>query len=66
MSGLIQWTVGRLVARRRERGDEERGQGLVEYGLILILIAIVVIITLTIVGKQTNNLFSNVNSGLAA
>ena len=46
--------------------DGERGQGLVEYGLILILIAIVVIVVLGVVGQQTNNVFSNVSNGLNA
>ena len=46
--------------------DDERGQGLVEYGLILILIAIVVIVVLGVVGHQVNNVFSNVSNGLNA
>jgi pilus assembly protein Flp/PilA len=40
----------------------EEGQGLVEYGLILVLIAIVVIVILTVVGHQVNNVFSNVSN----
>jgi pilus assembly protein Flp/PilA len=44
-------------------GDE--GQGLVEYALILVLIAIVVIVVLQLVGKQVNNVFSNVSNGLS-
>ena len=47
-----------------ERRDAQRGQGMVEYALILMLIAIVVIVMLLLLGKQTNNLFSNVSSGL--
>jgi pilus assembly protein Flp/PilA len=50
----------------RNRRDDERGQGLVEYGLILILIAIVVIVVVGVVGHQTNNVFSNVSNGLSA
>ena len=46
--------------------DDERGQGLVEYGLILVLIAIVVIVILGVVGQQVNNVFSNVSNGLNA
>jgi pilus assembly protein Flp/PilA len=46
--------------------DDERGQGLVEYGLILVLIAIVVIVVLGVVGHQVNNVFSNVSNGLNA
>jgi pilus assembly protein Flp/PilA len=43
---------------------DEAGQGMAEYALILVLIAVVVILILTIVGKQVNNAFSNVSSGL--
>jgi pilus assembly protein Flp/PilA len=42
----------------------EDGQGMVEYALILVLIAIVVIVILQVVGKQVNNVFSNVSNGL--
>jgi pilus assembly protein Flp/PilA len=48
----------RLAAR-------EDGQGMVEYALILVLIAIVVIVILQIVGKQVNNVFSNISNGLS-
>jgi pilus assembly protein Flp/PilA len=41
-----------------------RGQGLVEYALILVLIAIVVILILTFLGQQVNNTFSKIGSGL--
>jgi pilus assembly protein Flp/PilA len=37
-----------------------RGQGLVEYALILVLVAVVVIIVLAILGPTIGNLFSNV------
>ena len=47
------------------RRDGERGQGMVEYALILVLIAIVVIVILQVVGNQVNNVFSNVSNGLA-
>lgn len=46
------------------RQDEE-GQGLVEYALILVLVAIVVIAILAIVGPQIGNIFSRVTSGLS-
>ncbi|MGZ6378782.1 MAG: hypothetical protein ACXWO2_09560 [Candidatus Limnocylindrales bacterium] len=42
----------------------EGGQGLAEYALILVLIAVVVIVILTVVGRQVNNVFSNVSNGL--
>jgi pilus assembly protein Flp/PilA len=51
-------------ARTRLTAREE-GQGMVEYALILVLIAIVVIVILQVVGKQVNNVFSNVSNGLS-
>jgi pilus assembly protein Flp/PilA len=41
---------------------KEKGQGLVEYALILVLIAVVVIAVLTIMGGQINNVFSSISS----
>lgn len=38
----------------------EEGQGLVEYGLILVLIAVVVVIILALVGGQISTLFSTI------
>ena len=43
---------------------KKRGQGLVEYALILVLIAIVVILILTFLGNQVNNTFSKVGSAM--
>jgi pilus assembly protein Flp/PilA len=42
----------------------ERGQGLVEYALILVLVAIVVIAILALVGPQIANIFSQITNGL--
>ena len=54
-----------LAARAQERiKNREEGQGMVEYALILVLIAVVVIVILTVVGKQVNNVFSNISNGL--
>ncbi len=52
-----------FIARKREEAEE--GQGMVEYALILVLIAIVVIVILQVVGKQVNNVFSNISNGLS-
>ena len=46
--------------------QEESGQGLVEYALILFLIAIVVIVALTTLGKKTNNVLNNIGTKLNA
>jgi pilus assembly protein Flp/PilA len=46
------------------RHDRQRGQGLVEYALVLLLIAIVLIFMLTFIGAKLNDSFSNIASGL--
>jgi pilus assembly protein Flp/PilA len=42
----------------------DEGQGLVEYGLILVLVAIIVIAILTLLGPQIANAFSRITSGM--
>jgi pilus assembly protein Flp/PilA len=42
----------------------QRGQGLVEYALILVLVAIVVIAALMILGPLVGNVFSSINDSL--
>jgi len=44
-----------VVSRRMERG-----QGLLEYALILILVALVVIVILALLGPAIGNIFSNI------
>ncbi len=61
-----------LVKRNSEEGrkalmlfaPKERGQGLVEYALILVLVAIVVIAALMILGPIIGNTFSTINNSL--
>jgi pilus assembly protein Flp/PilA len=43
---------------------KEKGQGLVEYAMILVLVAIVVIVALSILGPIIGNVFSELNSSL--
>ncbi len=43
---------------------EERGQGLVEYALILVLVAIVVIAILLLLGPIIGNVFSELINSL--
>ena len=43
---------------------KEKGQGLVEYALILVLVAIVVIVILAIMGPSIGNIFSNIVAAL--
>jgi pilus assembly protein Flp/PilA len=46
------------------RYNKEKGQGLVEYALILVLVAVVVIVVLALVGPAIGRVFSNVYTGL--
>jgi pilus assembly protein Flp/PilA len=39
---------------------KEKGQGLVEYALILVLVAVVVIVILALLGPAIGNVFSNI------
>lgn len=43
---------------------DSKGQTLVEYGLLLILIAVVVIAAITIVGQETNSMYSTIGSSI--
>lgn len=53
----VQDTLGRLF-------DEEDGQGLTEYALILALIALIAIAALTLLGGQVSNEMSTVANSL--
>jgi pilus assembly protein Flp/PilA len=56
------WRVNKMRAKIEQL--KKKGQGLVEYALILVLIAIVVILILTFLGQQVNSTFSKIGSGL--
>ena len=43
---------------------EEKGQGLVEYAIILALVAIVVIAVMRLMGPKLGNTYSTINSSL--
>ncbi|MBO0702605.1 MAG: Flp family type IVb pilin [Candidatus Dormibacteraeota bacterium] len=47
-----------------EREAAQRGQGMVEYALILVLVAVAVIAALTLLGHQIQSVFNNVTSTL--
>lgn len=42
----------------------DRGQGLVEYALLLVLVSIIVIVILALFGSGVGNMFSNIISNL--
>ena len=43
----------------------ERGQGLVEYSLVLVLIAVVVILGIGLLGTSVNGLFNTINTKIS-
>jgi len=54
-----------MYNRFKNLKKKEKGQGLVEYALILVLVAIVVIAALMILGPIIGNVFSDINSSLS-
>lgn len=58
------WVETWKAAVQQAMEDGERGQGMVEYGLILALVAIAAIVVLRLIGPQINTLFEDVNSAL--
>ena len=72
----VRWTVtfqplprgARKEGRKDMRGRvaAQRGQGMVEYALILVLVSVVVIVILLTMGNQIENVFSNVVAALGA
>ena len=59
---IIRTLIGTLVAQLRR--DDEEGQTLVEYGLLLALIAIVVIAALIVLGPIVSGIFDEVGDSL--
>jgi pilus assembly protein Flp/PilA len=43
---------------------KEKGQGLVEYALILVLVAVVVIVILSLLGPAIGNVFSSIMAAI--
>ena len=55
--------INRLYVSLTTR-DEEEGQGMVEYGLIIALVAIVVIAALVILGPKIATIFNTASNSL--
>ncbi len=62
MLTIVSSYISTLLARFRN--DDEEGQTLVEYGLLLALIAIIVIVALLFLGPIVSAIFQNVGSNL--
>ena len=49
------------LARKRWEASDERGQTLVEYGLLLFFITLVVVAVLMLLGPTVSSMFQSVN-----
>jgi len=47
---------------RRMTGQAQKGQGLAEYGLMLVLISVVCVAVLAMLGQSVTDLYSHVSS----
>lgn len=47
-------------------GKNEKGQGLMEYALIIALIVLVAITLLSVIGKRVNNVYGNINNTMSS
>jgi pilus assembly protein Flp/PilA len=69
MYNLDKEKINRIFEERRNTAmlfsRNEKGQGMVEYALIIVLVAVVLIIVLALVGSQISNVFSRIISGLS-
>ena len=62
MLSLVSTSISTFLAKFHK--DDEEGQTLVEYGLLLALIAIIVIVALLFLGPIVSRIFQNVGSNL--
>lgn len=65
-TGVIPWEKGgrKMLHRFFTMFQDEEGQGLVEYALIILLVAIAVITLLTTLGTDIGTTFSTISSRL--
>lgn len=54
------WKYTKKEVKTMLYAPKEKGQGLVEYALILVLVAVVVIVTLSLLGPAISNIFQNI------
>jgi pilus assembly protein Flp/PilA len=59
---MLQQFISNLLSRFHS--EDEEGQTLVEYGLLLALIAIIVIVALIFLGPIVSRIFQNVGTSL--
>jgi pilus assembly protein Flp/PilA len=63
MQRIADWTTSLYVQLKTLREDE-KGQALVEYALILALVSVVAIVTLTAIGTNVDTIFGKIRDDL--
>ena len=56
--------MAEYILRAYQYLKDQKGQGLVEYALILVLVSIVAVVALTSVGTSVNGVFGNIVKNL--
>ncbi len=64
LSYCMLWLHTFITGQVANKLPAHKGQGLVEYALVLVLVAVVVIAILTLLGPQIGNVFSRIVCGL--
>ena len=64
-ANVILWSMVRGQNAWAQLRDEEQGQGLVEYALIIAIVALAVIVALVFLRKQIQDLFFKAGSELS-
>lgn len=59
LAGQLLGTIRRITDRLQERA----GQGMVEYAFILMMVAVALLIIVSVIGKQTANMYNNITNG---
>jgi pilus assembly protein Flp/PilA len=54
----------KFFVKLQNKMQDEAGQGLVEYALIIVLVSIACIVTLGLLGTNISNVFSNITTKL--
>ncbi len=57
--------IAALTQMLRARFEQEEGQGMVEYALILVLVSVVALIALGTIGTNVNTIFETISKALA-
>ena len=64
MPGFREWGINRAIRALRQCWQDERGQDIAEYAVMLAVILIIVIGTVKLIGTNANSTFSNVASSV--